>query len=195
MRDRMRLRSRKCGLPWETASGRAAGRRAERIGGALAMALIAAAALPSQGAAQGLPASLAAFLRQPIGLSQDDLGAVSGGTPIVKALETADQREVAVFGIVRIQVPRAFYVRRVTAFPSSLRDPSRLTFALFADPATAADVANVTLPHDDVQDLARCHPGACKVKLRPRPWTSSVRPWISDPDRRIQPSPPTSATA
>lgn len=145
--------------------GGAAGRRAGRIGSALALALIAATALPSRGAAQGLPSSLAAFLRQPIGLSQDDLGAVSAGTPIVKALETADQREVAVFGIVRIEVPRAFYLRRVTAFPSSLRAPSRLAFALFADPATAADVANVTLPHDDVQDLARCRPGACKVKL------------------------------
>ena len=145
--------------------GRAAGRRAAGALGAIAWFLIAATAVPSRGEAQGLPSSLAAFLREPIGLPANELETVSGGAPVVKALETADQREIAVFGIVRIDVPRAFYVRLVTAFPSSLRAPSRHAFALFADPATAADVANVTLPHDDVQDLARCRAGACKVKL------------------------------
>jgi hypothetical protein len=126
---------------------------------------VAATILPSRGIAQGMPPSLAQFVQQTIALTPDELRLVTGGEPVVKALDPADRREIAVFGIVRIDVPRPFYVRRATDFPSALRDPSRLRFALFSDPAAASDVAGLTLPHQDVQDLAQCRAGSCHVKL------------------------------
>jgi hypothetical protein len=140
-------------------------RHPARFPSALALGAILSTTVPLRGAAQGMPQSLAHFLQQTILLSQDELRGASSGNPVVKALETSDRLEIAVFGIVSIDVPRSFQVQRAVDFPSSLRDPSRLRFAVFSDPVAASDVINFSLPHADVQDLARCRPGACRLKL------------------------------
>jgi len=138
--------------------------------GKLAWAVLLGAVSPSAGAGQGMPPPrppppLTQFLQHTIGFTPDQVAAVTRGEPVVKALDPADHREVAVFGIVRVDVPRAFYVRAAADFPTSLRSPSRPRFALFSDPAVAADVATLSLPHDDIQELAHCRAGSCKLKL------------------------------
>ena len=140
-------------------------RRAAQLLSGMAWGAIASATLASRGQAQGMPPSLEQFLQQTIGVTQDELTAAANGKPVVKVLEPSDHREIAVFGIVSIAVPRSFYVDRAADFPSSIPNPSRSRFALFSDPATAADVAAFSLPHGDVQDLARCRSGSCKLKL------------------------------
>jgi hypothetical protein len=109
--------------------------------------------------------SLAQFVRDSIGLTANELGDVTGGKPVVKALESPDRLEIAVFGMVSIGVPRSFYISRAANFPLALRDPSRLQFAVFSNPAVPSDVSGFSLPHADVQDLASCHFGACRLKL------------------------------
>jgi hypothetical protein len=131
----------------------------------LAGTAIAATALPPRCGAQGMPPALATFLQQTIALNAGEMSAATSGKPVVKVLATSDQREIAVFGIVRIDVPRSFYVRRAADFATSLRNPSRPRFALFSEPAAASDVAALAVPHDDVQDLAQCRAGSCKLKL------------------------------
>lgn len=115
--------------------------------------------------AQGMPPTLEQFLQQTISLKSDEITAAGSGTPVVKLLESSDKREIAVFGIVSVGVTRSFYVEHATDFPSALRDPTRLHFALFSDPAVASDAATFSLPHDDLQDLAKCQPHSCKLKL------------------------------
>jgi hypothetical protein len=112
-----------------------------------------------------MPSSLRQFLADSIGLSQGQLRAVGQGAPAAKALKPSDHREVAVFGIIRIDVPRTFYVRAATDFPTSLRMPSRLEVGLFSDPPRKADIAALSIPHADVHDLAQCRPGSCDLKL------------------------------
>jgi hypothetical protein len=129
------------------------------------LSLIASMIITSHAHAQGMPPTLAQFLQQSISLRSDEIAAASSGTPVVKVLDPSDQREVAVFGIVRIGATRAFYVERATDFPSALRDPARLHFALFSAPAVASDADAFSLPHDDLQDLAKCQPHSCKLKL------------------------------
>jgi len=130
-----------------------------------ALLAVAATVLLSRGVAQAMPPSLVQFLQHTIALTPDELSGATSGQPVVKILDPSDRREIAAFGIVRIDVPREFYVRRAADFRSSLRDPSRLRFALFSEPAAASDVAGLTLPHNDVQDLAQCRTGSCHVKL------------------------------
>jgi hypothetical protein len=130
------------------------------VGGALLSTTV-----PAPSAAQGMPPSLVQFVQESIGLSVDQLGDANSGKPVVKALETPDRLEIAVFGVVRIDVPRSFYIRRAADFPSALRDPSRLHFGVFSDPAVPSDASGFSLPHADVQDLASCRPGACRIKL------------------------------
>ena len=139
--------------------------RVELLISALVGGVCLSTTVPASSRAQGIPPSLAHFVQDSIGLRANDLGAAISGKPVVKTLESSDRLEITVFGIVRIGVPRSFYVRRAADFPSALRDPSRLRFAVFSEPATASDVGAFSLPHADVKDLASCRPGACRLKL------------------------------
>jgi len=131
----------------------------------VAWGALLSASLPGQSPAQGMPPSLSQFLGQTIALNRDEVDAADSGVAVVKVLAPADHREIAVFGIVRIAVPRSFYVDRATDFPSALAAPSRLRSGLFSDPAVESDVAAFSLPHDDVRDLTGCRVGSCNVKL------------------------------
>ncbi len=116
-------------------------------------------------AGQQTPAPLARFLRQSIGLDSAQLVAVERGTAVVKVLDTKNQRDVAVFGIVTADVPRQRYVAHLQDFRSSLRAPTRTRFGIFSDPATAADVQDLVVDQQDVSEVKDCHPNDCKIKL------------------------------
>jgi len=124
------------------------------------LALIAAA--PMQGQA---PAQLVGFLRQGIGLDSAQLVLVERGEGVVKVLDTKDRRDVALFGIITADASRDAYVGQVRDFRNSLRAPSRTHFGIFSDPASAADVQDVTISMRDVGDMKDCRPGDCVVKL------------------------------
>lgn len=115
--------------------------------------------------AQEPPPELATFLRQRIGLDQGQLAAIERGEAVVRILESPSQRDLAVFGIVTVAVPRQFYVSRVQDFANSLRAPARHGFGIFHTPARAEDVAAVTITQQDVGDLRKCQPGDCSSKM------------------------------
>ncbi|HEV2750197.1 MAG TPA: hypothetical protein VGV12_06690 [Gemmatimonadales bacterium] len=115
--------------------------------------------------AQGPPARLTTFLQQSIGLDQDQLAAIERGDVVVKVLETQNKRDVAVFGIITVDVPRVFYVTRLQDFPNALRAPTRPHFGIFSTPASPADVADATVPAQDFDDIKKCKPGDCKFKM------------------------------
>ena len=115
--------------------------------------------------AQEPPPALVRFLQQSIGLDAAQLAAVERGEAVVKVLDTRDRRDVAVFGIIAADVARETYVRQVRDFETSLRTPTRTRFGIFSNPATAANVAAVTISSRDVADMKDCRPGDCVVKL------------------------------
>jgi len=128
---------------------------------ALLLCILAVAPLPGQ----QTPAPLVRFLRQSIGLDTAQVAAVERGVAVVKVLGTKNQRDVAVFGIITMDVPRATYIGHVQDFPSSLRTPTRARFGIFSDPATAADVQDLVVDPQDVPEVKDCHPNDCKIKL------------------------------
>jgi hypothetical protein len=128
-------------------------------------ATVAMALTPVRATAQGLPPSLASFLRQAIQLNEHELNASADGEAVAKLLPDSDSREIAVFGMVQVDVPRPFYVGLASAFPSSLRTPMRTRLAVFSDPVADSDVAGFSLSPDDIRDLVQCRPGACDLKL------------------------------
>lgn len=131
--------------------------------GVVLIGWIASAAAPLQG--QQPPARLVQFLRQSIGLDSAQLVSIGGGQAVVKVLDTPIKRDVAIFGIISVDVSRAAYVGRVRDVRNSLRTPTRARFGIFSDPATLADVQEVTLRDEDVSDLKACQPGKCDWKL------------------------------
>lgn len=115
--------------------------------------------------AQEPAAGLGEFLAQRIRLERGQLAALDRGEPVVKVLDTPDQREVALFGTVRIDVPRLEYARQLADSSALLRAPTRPHVGIFHDPATPADVAGVHLLPKEGEELRTCHPGDCKMKL------------------------------
>jgi hypothetical protein len=111
------------------------------------------------------PRQLTNFLQQSIGFDAQQMAAVERGEAVVKVLETRDRRDVALFGIITAPVARDAYVRAVSDFAKSLRTPNRTQLGIFSTPATAADVAAVTINPRDVGEMKECKPGDCVVKL------------------------------
>lgn len=139
------------------------GRRVTLLGSIALAGCAATAVLPLY--AQGPPARLTTFLQQQIRVNRDQLAAIERGETVVKVLDTENERDVAVFGIITVDVPRAFYVTRLQDFPNSLRSPTRPHFGIFSTPASPADVADATVPAKDVDDVKQCTPGDCKIKM------------------------------
>jgi hypothetical protein len=132
---------------------------------ALVYTLVLLALMPSTACAQDLPPKLVAFLQAQVGLTSREVTAAASGSPVVKVLGDSDAKEIALVGIVAVNAPRGAYVAQVTDSLASRHDPSRLGSGTFSDPAVLGDVATLTIPHSDVQDLAKCRPGSCKLKL------------------------------
>lgn len=107
----------------------------------------------------------AAALRHGVRLDSSEAVNVDRGEAIVRVLPTQDQRDVAVFGVVRLSAPRDVYLRRVQDFRHWLRTPTRSSLGVFSDPAVPADVAGVFVNRDDAKELHKCRPGDCTTKL------------------------------
>jgi hypothetical protein len=116
--------------------------------------------------AQGPPSSLAEFLQATARFSPDDVAGASRST-VLKILATTDPREVALIGVIGIAAPRSLVVARASALPPAGQGSIRMgiDLGIFSDPAVPRDVAGFSLPHGDVQELSRCQPGSCDVKL------------------------------
>ncbi len=111
------------------------------------------------------PPRLTQFLQQSIGFDATQLATVERGEPVVKVLEARDRRDVAVFGIITVPVTRDAWASAARTFPAALRTPNRTQLGIFSSPATAGDVAAVTINSRDVADMKDCKPGDCVAKL------------------------------
>ncbi|HJU91162.1 MAG TPA: hypothetical protein VJ672_17375 [Gemmatimonadaceae bacterium] len=141
----------------------------------LALALSCIGASPLRAQASN---ALATFLRSDIALSTAQLDAAARGEAVVKVLETNNQRDVAVFGLVTVDVPRQAFVRRLRDFRTSLRSPTRTKLGFFGDPPSLTDVRDITVDDDAVAELRKCKPGSCNFKM-PASDMSRVRQVLS----------------
>jgi len=115
--------------------------------------------------AQGMRSELTHFLQNRIAFQPAQLAAVEGGHGVVKVLDAPNKREVALFGLARVDAPKTFCVKRLVDFPTSLRAPGRTRLGIFSDPPAASDVAEFAVSHDDAQELKHCKLRDCQVKL------------------------------
>ncbi|MGH7619713.1 MAG: hypothetical protein ACREPM_21065 [Gemmatimonadaceae bacterium] len=136
------------------------------------LALLVAVATPGPFAVaqtqsgSALPAGEPArFLQRYIGLTPGEIDKARQGTVVTKVLNTTDQDEVALFGIVAVDAPRDEVTRRVHDLPTFLRSPGRAAFGLFGTPATPNDVRDFVVEQSLLDELKGCHPGDCDLKL------------------------------
>lgn len=128
------------------------------------VAVAAAVAAEAQGPASR-PAGFHPFLATGIGLTAGEVAALVQGRVVVKTLEPGDRREVALAGVVRIEAPRELMIdgwRDIVAFRKS---DVVLEMGTFGEPPHLNDLAALTVDRQDIDDLAHCRPGSCKVQL------------------------------
>jgi hypothetical protein len=114
---------------------------------------------------QALPDGMTQFLSKQIGLDPAQIQAVERGEVVVKDLPTKNSRDVAIFGVIALDVSREAYEKRLRNFAASLRTPTQVQFGIFGNPATAADVKSLVWDQQSVSDLKGCMPNDCKIKL------------------------------
>jgi len=124
-------------------------------------AIIAACVAASAAGAQGTPNALHRLTM----LDAKALGAIERGEAVAITLDSPDKDEIATIGVVRLEVPRAFYVDHVKKLTGFLVSGGKSTSGAFGEPATLEDVAALTLDESDAKTLEKCQPLKCDVKL------------------------------
>lgn len=90
---------------------------------------------------------------------------VERGEAVTITLEASDKTEIAMLGVVKLDVPRAFYLERVHDLTGFLVSNMRSSAGTFGEPARTEDVASLALEPSDAKALEKCKPFACDVKL------------------------------
>jgi hypothetical protein len=104
------------------------------------------------------------FLQPTVVVSADDRKLLDGGQPVAHVL-SASGREIAVWAAVRVEIDEdrlVAWMRRIDALKKS---PYVESIGRFSTPPAISDVSPLKLDDGDVADLAKCHPGACDIKL------------------------------
>jgi hypothetical protein len=93
------------------------------------------------------------------------LDAIEGGDAVAITLDSPDKSEIATLGVVRLEVPRGFYVDHVKQLTGFLASGTKSSSGSFSEPAKLEDVATLSLDPSDVKALEKCQPLKCDVKL------------------------------
>lgn len=107
------------------------------------------------------------FLTKHLGFSHDQVLQVEQGAAVAKILKPT-KNEVAVVGVVRLNVPQEFFVARFRDIERHKKGEAVLQVRKLGDPAQPEDFAELALFPQEIRDLRTCLPGRCQVKLSRR---------------------------
>lgn len=130
----------------------------------LALVLIALW-IPGSGPSAWAEDSLKAALAQSLDMKENAFAKLSDD-PKVSEMDVPDRsRQVSLAGLIRLSSSGEEFLQELEeAQNGSLLGPSQAE-GFFGRPATAKDLANLTLPDGDFEVLADCKPANCKFKL------------------------------
>jgi hypothetical protein len=127
--------------------------------------LVVTALVTAPAALAGQPQETLAFLRNVLGYSNDDLRALAQGRPAVRALDTVDDREIAIAGAVRVAVSPEQYVAALKDIVEFKRHEAVRQIGTFGSPPQVGDIAGLTLDDDHLDDLRECRLHDCDLQL------------------------------
>lgn len=111
------------------------------------------------------PPDMTTYLQNQIGLSQPELQALERGEVVTKLLETDEKPEVAVFGIMHLNVPVEFFIEQYRDVEAFMRSGGVKEIGVFGNPAKVQDLKGFTLEPSDAEAIRECKVGDCDVKL------------------------------
>jgi len=128
------------------------------------LATAGARTVPAGVSAAEEPVTAQAFVSS-LGLGALDLREVDRRGALTRSLPVSDGREIATAGVVKLQVPPAFYIDQLKDIVGFKRSEAVLQIGTFSNPARMEDVAGLTLPPDDLTGLRDCRVHSCPVQL------------------------------
>jgi hypothetical protein len=105
-----------------------------------------------------------AFFQPHVTLTADDRARLDSGAAIVKSL-AAGPGEVAIFSAVRADIGGDRLVAWVRHIEALKKSTYVTAIRRFSRPPALADVASLDLDDSELDDLRRCRPGSCGLKL------------------------------
>ncbi|HSE39247.1 MAG TPA: hypothetical protein VLH08_00655 [Acidobacteriota bacterium] len=114
---------------------------------------------------KNLPDELNSFLLNQIRLNKKQLAGIQSGQTIVKALPTEKREEIAIFGIVHMDVSPEHFLNRFREIIEFESGNGILQNGVFSTPPQLSDVSNLTWENDDLEKIRECKPSNCTARL------------------------------
>ncbi|HLH30656.1 MAG TPA: hypothetical protein VKY31_05600 [Terriglobia bacterium] len=115
--------------------------------------------------AQAIPSDLESFLRERLAFTPLEIADLQRGQIVIKLPATMESREVAAFGIMRLQVPPDYYVSRFQDIVNFKKSENVLQIGKFSNPPKLEDLAGLSLEPADIEAIRQCHLNKCDVKM------------------------------
>jgi hypothetical protein len=136
-----------------------------RTYGRMSIRLVAATIIVAIGFRSAAAQTEPSVLQRLTVLDAKAVNAVERGEAVTVTLDAPDKTEIATLGVVRLEVPRAFYVDHVKQLAGFLASETKSQSGSFGEPAQLEDVAAMSLDPSDAKALEKCQPLKCDVKL------------------------------
>jgi hypothetical protein len=114
---------------------------------------------------------------QTLGIGASQLATAASGQAAVKLLRTADNRDVAVSGVVAVRSSRDAVVTHALGGPAFIAARASRS-GVFSNPPSATDVRAVAFDNSEYRGLRNCRHGDCDFKLT----ASAMRSYIDHVD-------------
>ncbi|HEU4391121.1 MAG TPA: hypothetical protein VFV34_25200 [Blastocatellia bacterium] len=110
-------------------------------------------------------ADLDTLLRSCARLTDLEIADAAAGKVVTKLLQTADEREMAVFGIVQVDATREMFVQSLRDIERFKRSSEVLEIGKLTSRPIGRDFDRLVLEPSDIEALRGCRPGLCDMKL------------------------------
>lgn len=105
------------------------------------------------------------ILQEKAAFDETAFAALKDGQTVVRLLPVQDKREVAVCGLVGLEVPAELFLQSFRDSMTRKSNPAILEIGSFSSTPTLDDFQTLTIENRDLDDLKECVVGDCRLKL------------------------------
>jgi hypothetical protein len=105
------------------------------------------------------------FLQNQLAFTANELSSLEQGQTIVRLPKPTETREVAVFAIMRLDVPEDFFLHRMRDIVNFKKSDNVLQIGKFSDPPTLKDLETLTLDVPEIETIRQCRVSRCDFKM------------------------------
>lgn len=129
------------------------------------MAIVMANVAANSAIAQSSTAEFQQLLQEKAALDAADFAALEKGQTVVKLAPITDKREVAVCGLVSLRSSADQFLQSYLDGMTRKNDKTVLEAGRFGTAPAVADLQQLTVEPEDIEDLKQCAVGDCQLKL------------------------------